>query len=106
MRKMMFLLAPLFCLTLLVGCPDDTKNKPKDKAKDAADKAKVAADKAKEAADKAKEAADKAKDAADDAAKALKKQKEFAQPMHQQVLEGKATCIDCHKGVGHVAPTE
>ena len=31
---------------------------------------------------------------------ALKKQKEFAQPMHQQVLEGKATCIDCHKGVG------
>ena len=21
-------------------------------------------------------------------------------PMHQQVLEGKATCIDCHKGVG------
>src|SRR6186713_1114803 len=32
---------------------------------------------------------------------ALKKQKEFAQPMHQQVLEGKATCIDCHKGVGH-----
>ena len=37
---------------------------------------------------------------------ALKKQKEFAQPMHQQVLEGKATCIDCHKGVGHVAPTE
>jgi nitrate/TMAO reductase-like tetraheme cytochrome c subunit len=26
--------------------------------------------------------------------------------MHQQVLEGKATCIDCHKGVGHVAPTE
>jgi nitrate/TMAO reductase-like tetraheme cytochrome c subunit len=37
---------------------------------------------------------------------AIKKQKEFAQPMHQQVLEGKATCIDCHKGVGHVAPTE
>src|SRR5499427_9076872 len=34
----------------------------------------------------------------------LKKQKEFAQPMHQQVLEGKATCIDCHKGVGHKAP--
>ena len=37
---------------------------------------------------------------------ALKKQKEFAQPMHQQVLEGKATCIDCHKGVGHAAPSE
>jgi nitrate/TMAO reductase-like tetraheme cytochrome c subunit len=36
----------------------------------------------------------------------LKKQKEFAAPMHQQVLEGKATCIDCHKGVGHDAPTE
>ena len=34
----------------------------------------------------------------------LAKQKEFVQPMHQQVLEGKATCIDCHKGVGHVAP--
>jgi nitrate/TMAO reductase-like tetraheme cytochrome c subunit len=26
--------------------------------------------------------------------------------VHQQVLEGKATCIDCHKGVGHVAPAE
>jgi nitrate/TMAO reductase-like tetraheme cytochrome c subunit len=36
----------------------------------------------------------------------LKKQKEFAAPMHQQVLEGKATCIDCHKGVGHDAPAE
>jgi nitrate/TMAO reductase-like tetraheme cytochrome c subunit len=36
----------------------------------------------------------------------LKKQKEFAAPMHQQVLEGKATCIDCHKGVGHDAPKE
>jgi nitrate/TMAO reductase-like tetraheme cytochrome c subunit len=23
-----------------------------------------------------------------------------------QMREGKATCIDCHKGVGHVAPTE
>jgi nitrate/TMAO reductase-like tetraheme cytochrome c subunit len=34
----------------------------------------------------------------------LAKQKEFAQPMHQQVLEGKATCIDCHKGVAHKAP--
>ena len=32
------------------------------------------------------------------------KQKDFVQPMHQQVLEGKATCIDCHKGVAHVAP--
>ena len=36
----------------------------------------------------------------------LGKQKEFVRPMHQQVLEGKGTCIDCHKGVGHVAPTE
>jgi len=34
----------------------------------------------------------------------LAKQKEFARPMHQQVLEGKATCIDCHKGVAHKAP--
>ena len=36
----------------------------------------------------------------------MAKQKEFARPMHQQVLEGKATCIDCHKGVGHTAPSE
>jgi nitrate/TMAO reductase-like tetraheme cytochrome c subunit len=36
----------------------------------------------------------------------LAKQQEFVRPMHQQALEGKATCIDCHKGVGHVAPTE
>jgi nitrate/TMAO reductase-like tetraheme cytochrome c subunit len=36
----------------------------------------------------------------------LAKQKEFAQPMHKQVLEGAATCIDCHKGVGHDAPSE
>ncbi len=36
----------------------------------------------------------------------LAKQKDYARPMHQQVLEGKMTCIDCHKGVGHVAPTE
>jgi nitrate/TMAO reductase-like tetraheme cytochrome c subunit len=34
----------------------------------------------------------------------LAKQKEFARPMHQQVLEGKATCIDCHKGIAHKAP--
>ena len=34
------------------------------------------------------------------------KQKDFVQPMHQQVLEGKATCIDCHKGIAHTAPTE
>ena len=36
----------------------------------------------------------------------LAKQKDFVRPVHQQVLEGKATCIDCHKGVGHIAPTE
>ncbi len=36
----------------------------------------------------------------------LEKQKEFVRPMHAQVLEGKATCIDCHKGVGHAAPEE
>ncbi|HET9709720.1 MAG TPA: NapC/NirT family cytochrome c [Gemmatimonadales bacterium] len=34
----------------------------------------------------------------------LAKQKDFARPMHQQVLEGKATCIDCHKGVAHKTP--
>jgi len=34
----------------------------------------------------------------------LAKQKEFVQPMHQQVLEGKATCVDCHKGIAHTAP--
>jgi nitrate/TMAO reductase-like tetraheme cytochrome c subunit len=32
------------------------------------------------------------------------KQKDFVQPMHQQVLEGKATCIDCHQGIAHTAP--
>jgi nitrate/TMAO reductase-like tetraheme cytochrome c subunit len=36
----------------------------------------------------------------------LAKQQEFVRPMHQQVLEGKATCIDCHKGVAHAAPAE
>jgi nitrate/TMAO reductase-like tetraheme cytochrome c subunit len=36
----------------------------------------------------------------------LAKQKEFARPMHQQVIEGKATCIECHKGIGHAAPSE
>jgi len=32
------------------------------------------------------------------------KQNGFAQPIHGQVLAGKGTCIDCHKGVGHLAP--
>jgi nitrate/TMAO reductase-like tetraheme cytochrome c subunit len=36
----------------------------------------------------------------------LEKQKEFVRPMHTQVLEGKATCIDCHKGIVHTAPQE
>ena len=34
----------------------------------------------------------------------LAKQQEFVRPMHQQVLEGKATCIDCHKGIAHTSP--
>ena len=34
----------------------------------------------------------------------LAKQKEAAQAVHKPVLEGHATCIDCHKGVAHVAP--
>lgn len=33
-------------------------------------------------------------------------QKEFARPMHEAVLAGNGTCIDCHKGVGHAAPEE
>jgi nitrate/TMAO reductase-like tetraheme cytochrome c subunit len=36
----------------------------------------------------------------------LAKQKDFVRPMHQQVLDGKMTCIDCHKGTGHAAPKE
>src|SRR4051812_46791891 len=31
----------------------------------------------------------------------LAKQKDFVQPMHEQVLAGTATCIDCHKGIAH-----
>ncbi len=34
----------------------------------------------------------------------LAKQQEMVRPIHAPVLEGKATCIDCHKGVGHAAP--
>ncbi|HEY3180819.1 MAG TPA: NapC/NirT family cytochrome c [Casimicrobiaceae bacterium] len=34
----------------------------------------------------------------------VKKQKDFVQPMHQQVLAGAATCTDCHKGIAHKAP--
>jgi nitrate/TMAO reductase-like tetraheme cytochrome c subunit len=34
----------------------------------------------------------------------LEKQKEFVRPMHQSVLDGQASCIDCHKGIAHTAP--
>jgi nitrate/TMAO reductase-like tetraheme cytochrome c subunit len=39
-------------------------------------------------------------------AQVLSRQKEFVRPMHQQVLSKEATCIDCHKGIAHTAPTE
>jgi nitrate/TMAO reductase-like tetraheme cytochrome c subunit len=34
----------------------------------------------------------------------LAKQQELVRPIHAPVLDGLATCIDCHKGVGHAAP--
>ena len=34
----------------------------------------------------------------------LAKQQDAAKASHAAVLEGRATCIDCHKGVGHLAP--
>ena len=34
----------------------------------------------------------------------LAKQQEMVRPIHAPVLEGKATCTDCHKGVGHAVP--
>ena len=37
-------------------------------------------------------------------AEVVAKQKDFVQPMHEQVLAGQATCIDCHKGIAHTAP--
>ena len=37
-------------------------------------------------------------------AETIAKQKDFVQPMHQTVLAGAATCIDCHKGIAHKAP--
>jgi len=37
-------------------------------------------------------------------AEVLAKQQEAAKGSHAAVLEGRATCIDCHKGVGHLAP--
>ncbi len=39
-------------------------------------------------------------------AEVVAKQKDFVKPMHEQVLAGKATCIDCHKGIAHTAPDE
>jgi len=39
-------------------------------------------------------------------AEIVAKQKDFVQPMHQQVLAKAATCIDCHKGIAHTAPDE
>jgi len=34
------------------------------------------------------------------------KQKDFVRPMHEQFLAGAMTCVDCHKGIAHTAPTE
>jgi nitrate/TMAO reductase-like tetraheme cytochrome c subunit len=34
----------------------------------------------------------------------LAQQVELVRSIHAPVLEGKATCIDCHKGVGHAKP--
>ena len=39
-------------------------------------------------------------------AEIVAKQKDFVQPMHQQVLAKAATCVDCHKGIAHTAPEE
>ena len=36
----------------------------------------------------------------------IAKQKDFVRPMHEQAVQGAATCIDCHKGVAHDAPAE
>jgi len=32
------------------------------------------------------------------------KQQEMVRPIHTPVLDGRATCIDCHKGVAHERP--
>lgn len=34
----------------------------------------------------------------------IARQADLVREIHAPVLEGKATCIDCHKGVGHRAP--
>jgi len=36
----------------------------------------------------------------------IAKQKEGVRPIHEAVLAGNGTCIDCHKGVAHTAPDE
>src|SRR5688572_2541449 len=36
----------------------------------------------------------------------IAKQKEEVRPIHEAVLAGNGTCIDCHKAVGHKAPNE
>ncbi|HEX5128962.1 MAG TPA: NapC/NirT family cytochrome c [Usitatibacter sp.] len=36
----------------------------------------------------------------------LAKQKEEVRPIHEAVIAGNGTCIDCHKGVAHKAPDE
>lgn len=42
----------------------------------------------------------------DPGAMAADKQSEFARKMHEQAVQKKATCIDCHKGVAHAEPEE
>lgn len=37
-------------------------------------------------------------------AEVLAKQQDAAKAVHATVLDGRATCIQCHKGVGHLAP--
>lgn len=34
------------------------------------------------------------------------KQKDFVKPIHEKVMGGAATCIDCHRGVAHTPPSE
>jgi nitrate/TMAO reductase-like tetraheme cytochrome c subunit len=36
----------------------------------------------------------------------IAKQREEVRPIHEAVLGGQGTCIDCHKGVAHKAPDE
>lgn len=36
----------------------------------------------------------------------IAKQKEEIRPIHEAVLAGQGTCVDCHKGVAHTAPDE